>query len=146
MNNILSKIGGRKLGLSVLTMGGGISLAFFLPLAIVEPVLMFLAACLAAFCTSNWASSREYHKTKVPQSGDNPQVKQLIAETKKLQKRLDEVLSSGDNGEEVAQAAMLQFQQLNDTMLTIGQTSGTTLQAVQQLNQKLTNLQNLRGG
>lgn len=146
MNNLLAKIGGRKLALTLVSMVTGTSLAFFMPIAIVEPVLVFLAACLASFCASNWAASREYHKTKMPAQGDNPQVKQLIAENKKVLKKLDEILSSGDNGDEVAQAAMQQFQQLNEAMLTLGQTSGTTLQAVQQLNQKIQNLHNLRGG
>lgn len=144
MNNLMSKLGGRKFALTIASMLSGTSLAFFMPVAILDPVLIFLASCLAAFCTSNWASSREYHKTKMPQPGAEPAVKQLIAENKKLLKKLDEAMASGDNGDEVAQAALSQFQQLNDAMLTVGQTSANTLQSVQQLNQKLTNLSNLR--
>lgn len=145
MNNLMSRLGGRKFALTIASMISGTSLAFVMPLTIVEPVLVFLAACLAAFCTSNWASSREYHKTKMPTEGDNAQVKHLIAENKKMIKKLEDLTQTRDNGDEIANAALEQFQQLNNAVLTLGQTAGSTLQSVQQLNQKIVNILKLRG-
>jgi len=131
--------------LTLSTMIAGTAIAPFFPEAILSPVLVFLAASLSAFCASNWASSREYHKTRIPKEGaESPAVKQLIAENKKLLKKLDEAMDSGDT-EEVARVAMENMQEMTNTVLTVGQTAGATLQAVQQLNQKVTNLMQLKG-
>lgn len=143
MNGIMSYIGGRKFGLTVITMLGGVGIVPFIPEYALSPVLVFLASSLAAFCASNWAASREFHKTKMPKDGSDPAVKQLIAENKKLLKKLEEALEQGTN-EEIAQSALDQFRELNQTMLTVGQTAGATLQTVQQLNQKISNILNLR--
>lgn len=145
MTNLISAAGGRKFVLTVSTMIAGTAIAPFFPAGILEPVLVFLASCLAAFVTSNWASSREYHKTKMQVEGSaHPQVKQLIAETKKLHKKLDDAMKTGNN-EDIANEAFEQFRQLNETVLTVGQTAGTTLQAVQNLNNKVSNIISLKG-
>lgn len=146
MNNILSHIGGRKFTLTIVTMIGGTALAPYFPEATLTPVLTFLAGCLASFSAANWANSREYHKTKVAKADgtDSPLIKQMIAENKKLTKKLDEALNSKDN-EELAKQLVEQISQSNETMLTVGKTAGATLQTVQQLNQKITNLLTLKG-
>lgn len=145
MDKLMSFVGGRKFALSIVTMAVGIGVALNVPTAVVDPLLVFLAACLSAFCASNWAASREYHKTQMKVAGvDNPQVKQLIAENKKLLKALDNALESSNNGD-TAGKVLENLDQLNETLFTVGQTSGTTLQAVQQLNTRLSSILQLKG-
>lgn len=143
MTDLLSKVGGRKFTLTVITMISGTAVAPFFPEAILSPVLVFLAACLSAFVASNWASSREYHKTQIKTGSESPQIKQMIAENKKLLKLLEKELESS-NSQETTQAVMRQFSEMNATLIAVGQASGNTLQAVQQLNQKITNLVSLK--
>lgn len=95
MNNLFTKLGGRKLILSVASIVAGIVIDLFTG-GLSTPLATLIGTIVTAFCASNWLNSREYYRADAEKKkGGAQDLAQIQKTLKNIKVKLD---SSDDAG------------------------------------------------